>query len=387
VELDAHQLQRLQHALLREEEREAVTDQHGNFPVEASVLTRLGLLEDPPLHADIQRLAESSSAAWPRWPDGYRFAACLTHDVDRIVQYPWRERWRQLRMLHRTAPLSALLRWGSAAACYAMVTAVGCSDQAPYDAWMADEATFGYRSTFFVLPETLAAPNPLDHYYRYTDPVRFQRHAMSFAQATRLAARAGWEIGLHGSYASAFDATILRAEKALVEAMLEQPITAVRQHFLRFAVAVTPRIQADAGFRVDSTLGYSGTIGCRAGLAFPYFWLGIDLLEVPLIIQDVGLLRTQGRHPNLSQAILRAKTLIEKVANVGGVATLGWHTHPESPGARECYRELLTYIARLGGWGCTLGEMDTWWRQRRSNYRAIARDVASPTIPTHDHVV
>jgi hypothetical protein len=229
-----------------------------------------------------------------------------------------------------------------------------------------EEKRFGFHSTFFVLPEHLVQPTYFDHYYRYSDPVVFRGKRISFAHASRQLRSLGWEIGVHGSYAGAYDAAIFATEKEQVEQMIDGPVLSARQHFLRFAAESTPAVQAASGIQADSTLGFSTTIGCRAGLAFPYFWPGQDeLLEVPLIIQDVGLLRVHGEHVDLPAAIARARALITCIADVGGVVTLSWHTHPESPSAHACYRALLETIAELGGWGCSLGEMNAWWRQRR----------------------
>ena len=365
-------------ALTREEERRAAPDQHGNFPHAGSTLAQLGLLESPFLHDDIAALCAQHGETPARWPNGRRFAACLTHDVDRIVQRPWRERVRLIaRLYKRTHPLR-LLRWSFSAAVYGAQALLGATNLAPYDFWLEEEGRHGFHSTFFVLPEQLEQPTPHDHYYRYRDIVQLLSESMTFTAATRRVRELGWEIGLHGSYGSAFNTGILRGEKERLEGMLGEPVSSVRQHFLRFNIDVTPQVQADAGFTTDTTLGYSATIGCRAGLAFPYFWPAAgDLLEVPLIIQDVGLLRNSENGGELAGALARARALIERIADAGGVVTLSWHTHPDSPGAHACYRALLEMIAELGGWGCSLGELNAWWRQRRAAVLESATEVGS----------
>ena len=69
--------------------------------------------------------------------------------------------------------------------------------------------------------------------------------------------------------------------------------------------------------------------------------------------------------------------MIERIAQRGGVVTLGWHTHPESPGAVPVYRALLESIAALGGWGCSLGELAAWWRERRAVVRLAKAEAVS----------
>lgn len=358
--------------LARVEEHDGLRDRHGNYPAEASRLAQLHLLEDPPLHADIAALAADTPVV-PRWPGDKRFAACLTHDVDRIVLLPWQARARQVRHF-RTASLSQRLRWAAASALYATGALVGLSDLAVFDPWLALEGAHGFHSTFFLLPAALPRPAVYDHPYRYDDAVRLHGRRMPLRAAAQAVQAAGWEIGLHGSYSSGEEAALLQEEKAQLEAMLGAPVVSTRQHFLRFNATMTPHWHAAAGFQADSTLGYSSTIGCRAGLAFPYFWPGEDdLLQVPLVIQDIGLLRVQGQAVEIPREITRARELITRIAEVGGAVTLSWHSFPNSPGAMPVYEALLETIADLGGWGCSLGELNTWWRARRTQVREMMR--------------
>jgi hypothetical protein len=355
--------------LSRQEEEGAPRDRHGNFTADESLLTHLGLLEYPPLHDDIRALA--GEASLPRWPRNHRFALCLTHDVDVVVGAPWLERLRRLTWCRHQVHTGQLARWLSAAVVHLGSELLGWADQAPFDAWMDAEQQHGFHSTFFVMPESYGVPTPFDHFHRYDDPVVFGGVRMTYAEAARLARGAGWEIGLHGSYASARDGALLAAEKAQVERMLGTRVVSARQHFLRFEASITPRLLEQVGIRVDSTLGYSTTIGCRAGLAFPYFWPDGDLLEVPLVIQDIGVLRKyQSLQPG-ERGLRRATALLKRIADVGGVVTLDWHPHSDFRGALAGYHALLRVAADLGAWGCTLGELNAWWRSRRERVRMM----------------
>jgi hypothetical protein len=351
-----------------DDEQSGALDVHGRISPESLGLVQRGEQEDPPLHRSLLAWLAQPPFGQARWPQGARFAACLTHDVDHLTTLPWRERVRQLRQVGGQVSRERRLRWGMAAGIFATGMACGLAQTAPYDEWMMDEARFGFRSTFFVLPERLSAPHPCDAFYTYADPVHYCGKRMAFAAATRQVRREGWEIGLHGSYASAFDVRVLADEKRQLEAMLGMPVASVRQHFLRFRVTETPHIQAAAGFHADSSVGFASLIGCRAGIAFPFFWpQEPELLEVPLLIQDIGLLTGGSAH--WSECLMRAQALVHRVAAVGGVLTLDWHTHSSAPGARACYQALLATIADLGGWGCTLAALTDWWRERRAALR------------------
>jgi hypothetical protein len=358
-------LDRLARALTREEERGAAKDAHDNFPASSSALFQGDQLEAPPLDAEIARLAAGHPDLPPRWPRGHRFAAVLSHDVDRVVSLPWRDRLRQTSAVGRRAGAARRARWRAVAASMAVRSLLGRSDRAPFDPWIAEEGRLGFRSSFFTLPERLAAPSVHDNFYRYDDSVRHGGRERRLRDALRAVHESGWEIGLHGSYASSRDAAILADERAQVEAAVGAEVTSTRQHYLRFAVEQTPRVQEAAGLRADSTLGYSSTVGLRAGISLPFYWAEAPgVLEVPLAIQDVGLLRVHGPRVDVAAATERARALIRRIADSGGVATLSWHIHAESPGALECYRALLETVAELGGWGCSLGELERWWRSR-----------------------
>lgn len=358
-------LDRLSRALARDEERGAAKDAHDNFPASASELSHGGLLETPPLDAEIARLAAAHPELPPRWPGGHRFAAVLSHDVDRVVSLPWRDRLAQVSAVGSRAGAMRRARWRAAAASMALRSLLGGNDRAPFDVWLAEEGRYGFHSSFFTLPERFAQPTIHDNFYRYDDVVSHSGRRLSLRDALRAVHESGWEVGLHGSYASSRSASILADERAQVEAAVGAEVTSTRQHYLRFAIEQTPRVQESAGLRADSTLGYSSTIGLRAGTSLPFFWAEAPgVLEVPLAIQDVGLLRVHGPGVDVAAAIARARALIGRIADSGGVATLSWHIHAESPGALECYRALLESVAELGGWGCSLGELARWWQSR-----------------------
>jgi hypothetical protein len=349
-------------------ERTAPRDGHGNVePRSAGPSGRTAWLND--------RLGALGEIGEPRWPHGRRFAAVLTHDVDRIVRHPWRERMRQAVTRGTGEPLAARVRLTAAAFALRLQAARAAPEElAPFDRYLRDEERLGFHSTFLVLPDNLLAPSRHDHWYRYPDRVRYEGHSTTFVRAARGVLERGADIGVHGSYASAYDAEILAHDRSRIEDMLGSPVVSTRQHYLRFDADVTPRLQEAVGFRVDSTLGWSSTIGARNGLAMPFFWPATDLLEAPLIIQDVGLARDAR---DRSAAVSDAAALIERVAETGGAVTLSWHTHPSGDGY-ESYSSLLSTVSELGGWGCSLAELDTWWRARRARLEHSAAEGQAP---------
>ena len=86
--------------------------------------------------------------------------------------------------------------------------------------------------------------------------------------------------------------------------------------------------------------------------------------------RNVGLAALHGGDLAQPAAISHARTLLRHVAEVGGVVSISWHTHPEAAGALPCYQALLATVAEQGGWGCSLGELNDWWRFRRQRLLA-----------------
>jgi peptidoglycan/xylan/chitin deacetylase (PgdA/CDA1 family) len=349
----------------------------GNY----SCLYELGVLDRPLVNLAAAEL-DRRIAAWaerrgltpaplPRWKDGARFAAILSHDVDDLRLRSVDE---ALRLLGRArTPWSYALRKGAMQLAKSLGTPSTTDD--PYwrfDQWAAEEEKHGFHSTFFVFPSRPAAPHEFDPTYRLEDPVRFEGEIQPFSAALRKLAERGFEIGLHASYRSYMSAERLAAEKGQIESAIGRPILGIRQHFLRFEAPETWHAQLQAQFSYDSTLGYNEAPGFRAGIAAPFRpWdpgleEGMDLLELPLTVMDGTLFRTL-----LLDGPMAARRTIEHlqiVEDVGGLAVLLWHPNGAAeehfPGWWSSYQEVLAHLSGRSVWVATAAEIDAWWRER-----------------------
>ena len=133
-------------------------------------------------------------------------------------------------------------------------------------------------------------------------------------------AQAGFDVGLHGSSASATDARLLSAQRAVLEDAIGGEVQTIRQHWLHWDVRATPAAQAAAGFSADSTLGFNRNVGFRAGTSFPFFlstpdpFDAVDVLEVPLIAQEAALFGAHALGLDESSAREAVQTLVDRVA-------------------------------------------------------------------------
>ena len=315
---------------------------------------------------------EMLARAFPRWrdeivwPEGKRFAACLSHDVD-SVQLDSRYE------LARTAMLLARNASGIAKKLRPLGGLVGLR-RGPrkfdvFTPWVEIEAKYGFRSTFFVFPTRVRQRHIIDNVYRWDDRTTYRGEMATVREIVRDLHQRGWEIGLHGSYLSPLDADLLAEQKDDVEQALGAPIVSSRQHNLHFDVMKTPAILERAGLQVDSTLGSNRDIGVRTGTSYPsrmwdwgtQRWLG--LVEIPLVIHDGAMLRPDNLDLDLESAFRVCRQLIDRVAETRGVITLLWHPDKAAlPVWWELYARLLEYIHQQNGWGASTRQVHEWWQ-------------------------
>lgn len=297
------------------------------------------------------------------WPSGRPMAGCLTHDVD-VVRRGKLPRGIAIRDIGGALSSVARGRWRAAATRVATIARTAASDQDPYwsfDRISALEARHDYRSTYYFMA---GHHHPEDGSYDLDKP--------PLAPLLRALAESGCEIGLHGSYASYTDSVLLQTQKADLEQRMGRAVTGHRNHFLRFRVPDSWRAQEAAGFSYDATLGYNDREGFRGGHAFPFhpYDLGadrsLDLMEIPLAIMDVGLLKYRRlREEKAHESVV---SVLEQTRSVNGLATLLWHNHtcydPEYPGAGRLYERALDWLAARDAHVATAEEIDGWWRAR-----------------------
>jgi hypothetical protein len=162
----------------------------------------------------------------------------------------------------------------------------------------------------------------------------------------------GWTVGLHQSTAAWKDSVPMSRERARVADASGADITVCRQHWLRFSWAATWRAQQHAGLARDSTLGFNDRPGFRNGAALEFHpWCfqndsPLKLSAVPMVFMDSHFYDYNQLSDNERGAVLRR--WLTEVREVGGQATVNWHTHTitEVYGWGQGYRELIDALAR-----------------------------------------
>ena len=297
----------------------------------------------------------------PFWPPRYRFAVCLTHDVDEVRKsYQWLT-WplRHARagdfayLKHQLLSLAEKLR--------------GREPFWTFERIMEVERRLGVRSTFYFLQESgkvrLLSPETWKLYAR-----RYKLEDGKLARVIRELSEDGWEVGLHGSYYSFRNEELLRREKARLEAVLGKKVAGIRQHHGNLSIPLTWELQERAGFAYDTSLLPRGEAGFRWGTCFPFSprfdGKALGLIEIPTIFMDTPYFM---KGP--AEAERRCMRLLHAVKRRGGVLNLLFHhtvfNPREFPGWAELYQRLIQRARSMGAWITTAGEVAEWWRRRR----------------------
>jgi hypothetical protein len=328
--------------LARIEERGGPRDEHGRFPAAATCLDPL----DPPL----ERLRRSLGVEPPRW-GGARFAVVLSHDVD----IPWR--WtrkgiragaRGLKVALRERRGSAVWREARGLAAVPVHRLRGTDPNFSFERIVEIESARGASSVFFLLAAHRAVqdgPAP-DSYDRLRPRV------------VETLLELGAEVGLHASYTAAFDPALIAEEKAELERLGATP-RGQRFHYLRVDPHANLAPLADLGFAYDSSLGFGGAIGFRAGIAHPFRpWdlerdRPLDIVEIPLAVMDVTLAEPRYLGLSVKEAERRLLALLDWAAEHGGGFSILWHTDRFDPatagGWDRLYARVIDAIHERGG--------------------------------------
>ena len=336
-----------------------------------NILNRSGLLYRP--IRDEINIANGQNK--PEWPSGASFAVCLTHDVDSVsstcIKHYARRTINAIRC-RKKVESKELLKNLTVYATHVSKSLWRLGKPDPihcYEKWLEIEKDFGAKSTFFFLPQRYGKCHKTNKGYRYSDAVIFCGKRCTVAGMMREMDRKGWEIGLHSSWYSFDDANELKYQKEQIEEVLGHTISSIRQHYLHYNMLKTPLAHFEAGFKYDSTLGFNDNIGFRFGTCYPWNLYDLenekelDILEIPLIIQDGAIIKKMGLDEQT--ALTYAKEIIRKVEEVSGVLTLLWH--PDlimTPKYFNIYKRILEYLSLKKPWFATISSLGDYWLKK-----------------------
>ncbi len=338
----------------------------------------------------------------PPVPAGYKFIACLTHDVDHplIAAHKWDH--TMFGFLFRATVGSIRSFFLGKRGWRDLVTNWIAALNLPFvhlgltnDFWAGFEDRFRSaegtrRSTYFLIPFKGVSGIGKQG---MINPARAAGYcAAELKGAIERLASYGCEVGLHGIDAWG-DSGKAVEELEEIRRLTDKSEVGVRMHWLYYSPE-SPLILEKAGARYDSTVGYNNTIGYRAGTTQAYRPLGCErLLELPLHAMDTAMFYPAYLNLTQQQAISRFETMIDFAAHHGGTLIVNWHDRSLAPERlwSASYKALIHNIEKSGGWFATASQTRQWFQIRRSatfsNYHPVVmteseRDVkCAQTMP------
>jgi hypothetical protein len=168
-----------------------------------------------------------------------------------------------------------------------------------------------------------------------------QRHAKKYS------------IGIHPSWQSGDNFSLLKKEKQLLEAVSEQVVAVSRQHYIRFNLPEGYQKLMDAGITDDHSMGYGSINGFRASVASSFFWYDLQneqqtsLRIHPFCFMDANAFYEQ--HLSAAQAYEELLHYYKVCKEVNGTLITIWHnnflgTAKEFVGWKERYEKFVQLL-------------------------------------------
>jgi hypothetical protein len=151
-----------------------------------------------------------------------------------------------------------------------------------------------------------------------------------------------YKVGWHPSWQSGDDHSVFKEEMEWLEVVAEKRILHSRQHYIRFTLPETFRQLADAGIKIDFSMGYGSINGFRASVCSSFYWydlqkeMNTSLLLYPFCFMDANSVYEQKHTPQ--QAYNELIQYYECVKRYKGIFVPIWHNN------------ILGTDARFTGW-------------------------------------
>ncbi|MCH8567896.1 MAG: hypothetical protein LAT67_06520 [Balneolales bacterium] len=288
---------------------------------------------------------------------GNSFAACITHDIDRV-----RKRYRGTikRELFDIPVKNALNltfsqrinRLSNSATDFAI----------PRDTYeysirkmLAFERDAGVKPTVLLKSIVEKHPNDAADY-------------LSYPFVTELLAKvrqSEGEVGLHSSYNAGFDETLFMLELQKLNRLQRSKITAHRHHYLRENAIRLPSMLEKNEIKTDSTKAWANQAGSKTLFSFPYYLYDLhrnretQVLEIPMFMMEVQLLVSMKMKPVAALELLKKQ--VDDVRDRGGVLCWNFHHHvydnTEAEGADFLFEASLGYLQEQSPFFATMTQI------------------------------
>ncbi len=314
-------------------------DRHGRYPHQQSAAAQYSFLQQPVVDEwllHFARLLEQKFGITLSRPS-FRFQP--TYDIDIAWKYLYKGTKR-----HWGGYLKDALKL-NAAAVVARRAVVSGKRKDPYDCfgWLDNlHRQYKLEPIYFLLLGRLSA------FDKNADP------RLPAMQALMQSLASTYATGIHPSYASHSDISLLQEEVQLLGKATGKAVTRSRQHYIKFTLPETYERLMEAGITDDYSMGYASANGFRAGTSQPFPWYNLAAEQAtalrihPFTFMDATSRFYENQNPE--EARKEWEHLWHVVKKVEGTFISIFHNHllgvaPENKGWPELYVKILEQAA------------------------------------------
>lgn len=316
-------------------------DGYGRYAHENSVAFKEGFLRLPLVNIWLEDFRKLLGRKFPGVELPTRtFSFQPTYDIDMVWSYRHKGFKRTAGALVRQLVRGA---WRSVAGRIAVILG---KRQDPFDAygWMNDlHRRYNLHPLYFFL-----VAQRVGQYDKNIDPA----HPAFEAFVKRTASQ--YAMGLHPSWTSGDHPSLLKTEKGWLERTTGKPVTASRQHYIRFQLPTTYRRLIEAGITDDWSMGYGSVNGFRASVTTPFWWYDLKeekqtaLRVHPFCFMDANACYEERK--SAGEALEEMRGYYRAVRDIDGTMTFIWHnsflgTDAAFAGWREVYEEFVREVS------------------------------------------
>ncbi len=294
-------------------------DQLGRFPAAESLAIKNDFLQTPLIDIWSLKIKELIISTYPRSKGLFKdraYSFCPTYDIDSAYAYSSKG------IVRNIGGYAKALLDGNVTEISERTKVLLHSQKDPFDSYeylLNLQNKYQLKPIYFFL---VGDYGEYDKNISYRDP-QFQELIKSTADYA--------EIGIHPSYASNSDFTVLTKEIKRLSEILKREPKKSRQHFLKLEIPKTYQNLLHSDVLEDFSMGYASNIGFRASTATPFYFYNLDLemptsLKVnPFSIMDATFQFYLKVSPE--EALELTKPIIETVKSVNATFSTLFHNN------------------------------------------------------------
>jgi len=319
-------------------------DMYGRYAYENSLAHKEGFLHLPLINIWLQELKDlinkklsSLITNEPRLStNDYRLTFIPSYDIDIAWSYKHKGWWRNLG-----GGLRSLIK-GEWSMVKERIEVLRGKQPDPFDAfgWMNRlHEKYKLKPYYFFL-----VPEKRGRYDKNISPSRKAMQALIRDHVIR------YPIGIHPSWISGDDISLLRKEIETLSNLNGNAVVSSRQHYIRFNLPGGYRRLIECGIKFDFSMGYGSINGFRAAVCSPFYWYDLEkeqqteLMVFPFCYMEANSFYEQKY--TAQQALEEMRSYYQTVKSVNGYFIMIWHnsflgTDKSTGGWREVYEQFI----------------------------------------------